>query len=64
MTRFLVLYRSSTTAAQRMAEATPEQARAGMDMWLKWAATAKDAIVDLGGGTIEALEFLPMPGLS
>jgi hypothetical protein len=105
MTKFLVLYRSATTAAEQMAAGTPEQAQAGMDAWMSWAQRAGDAVVDLGsplsvveaggdsgdpvggfsilqaddaealtkvldghphaamGGTIEILEFLPMPGM-
>jgi hypothetical protein len=105
MSKYLVLYRSTTTAADQMAGATPEQAQAGMDAWMTWAQSAGDAIVELGaplgvidaggdagdpiggfsvlqadsaealqrvldghphtamGGTIEVLEFLPMPGM-
>jgi hypothetical protein len=48
MTRYMVLYRASTSAAEQMAKATPEQARAGMEAWMKWASQAGDAIVDLG----------------
>ena len=110
MTRFIVLYRSAVSAKDQMASATPEQARAGMEAWMAWAAKAGDAIVDLGaplesaahagpgsvsddaaqvtgfsilqaesageltallnehphlhmaGGSIDVLEFLPMPG--
>ena len=105
MTKFLVLYRAPSTAAEQMAAGTPEQAQAGMDAWMAWAQRAGDAVVDLGaplavveaggdagdpiggysvlqaedaealvkvldghphaamGGTIEILEFLPMPGM-
>ena len=48
MAKFLVLYRSATTAAEQMAAGTPEQARAGMDAWMAWAQRAGDAVVDLG----------------
>jgi hypothetical protein len=48
MTKFLVLYRASTTAAEQMASGTPEQAQAGMDAWMAWAQKAGDSIVDLG----------------
>src|SRR3954451_11009582 len=48
MTKYLVLYRSSTTAAEQMAGASPEQAQAGMDAWMTWAQKAGDAVVDLG----------------
>jgi hypothetical protein len=105
MTKFLVLYRATSTAAEQMAAGTPEQAQAGMEAWMAWAQRAGDAVVDLGsplavveaggdagdpiggysvlqaedaealvkvldghphaamGGTIEILEFLPMPGM-
>jgi hypothetical protein len=48
MKRFLVLYKSSTTAGQMMAASTPEQMQAGMEDWQRWAAKAGDAILDLG----------------
>src|SRR5262249_48508413 len=34
MTKFLVLYRSSVSAAEQMAAGTPEQAQAGMAAWM------------------------------
>jgi|SRR5262252_4848767 len=48
MKKFLVLYKSSVPAAQQMASATPEQMKAGMDLWRAWAQHAQKAIVDLG----------------
>jgi hypothetical protein len=108
MTKFMVLYRSEVSARDMMAGASQEQAQAGMDAWMNWAAKAGDAIVDLGspladaahlgpsapssphvtgfsvlqaesadaltaildghphldtGGSIEILEFLPVPGM-
>ena len=48
MTKYLVLYRAATSAREQMANATPEQAKAGMDAWMAWAQRAGDAIVDLG----------------
>src|SRR5947199_234372 len=48
MTRYLVLYRSTISAAEQMAAGTPEQAQAGMDAWTTWAQKAGDAVVDLG----------------
>ena len=48
MAKFLVLYRSATTAAEQMAAGTPEQAQAGMEAWMTWAQRAGDAVVDLG----------------
>jgi hypothetical protein len=48
MPKFLVLYRSPVSAREQMANATPEQAQAGMEAWQSWAKQAGPAIVDLG----------------
>ena len=48
MSKFLVLYRSPVSARDQMANATPEQAQAGMQAWQSWAERAGSAIVDLG----------------
>jgi hypothetical protein len=48
MTKFMVLYRSSTSARDQMANAAPEQMKAGMEAWMQWAGKAGDAVVDLG----------------
>lgn len=48
MKKFLVLYHAPISAKKQMAMATPEQAKAGMDAWMKWAKKASKSIVDLG----------------
>jgi len=48
MKKFLVLYESSVPATEQMGKASPEQAKAGMDLWMAWAKKAGSAIVDLG----------------
>jgi hypothetical protein len=48
MTKFLVVYRSSVSAAEQLAGGTPEQAQAGMEAWMTWAQKAATAIVDMG----------------
>jgi hypothetical protein len=48
VSKFLVLYRSPVSAREQMANATPEQAQAGMQAWQEWAESAGSAIVDLG----------------
>jgi hypothetical protein len=48
MKKFLVLYRSSISAKDQMAGASPEQAKAGMDAWMSWSKKAGPAIVELG----------------
>jgi hypothetical protein len=37
MSKFLVLYNSPAPAVEMMANATPEQAPAGMEAWMAWA---------------------------
>jgi hypothetical protein len=51
VTKYLLLYRSSVSAADQMANATPEQAQAGMDAWMTWGGKAGSAIVDMGSPT-------------
>ena len=48
MTRFLVLYEAPTSAMEQMAKATPAQAKAGMDAWMKWRDRNSTSIIDLG----------------
>ena len=48
VSKFLVLYRSPTTAQEQIAKATPEQAQAGMEAWQSWMEEAGAAIADLG----------------
>jgi hypothetical protein len=51
MTKYLLLYRASVSASDQMANATPEQAQAGMDAWMTWADKAGSAITDMGSPT-------------
>lgn len=48
MSRYMLLYRAPSSAVEQMAGATPEEAQAGMDAWMRWAERAGDRIVDLG----------------
>jgi hypothetical protein len=48
MSKFMVLYRSSTSAREQMANATPEQMEAGMAQWRAWAEKVGYALTDLG----------------
>ena len=52
MTKYLLLYRSPVSARDQMANATPEQAQAGMDAWMTWAGKAGSAILDMGAPTM------------
>jgi hypothetical protein len=48
VSKFLVLYRSPVSAREQLANASPEQAQAGMQAWQAWVEKAGPAIVDLG----------------
>ena len=48
MAKFMVLYRSSVSAQEQMASASPERAQAGMEMWMRWAERVGPAMVDMG----------------
>jgi hypothetical protein len=48
MSKFLVLYQALVSAADQMAQATPEQAQAGMEAWMAWAGRVGSALVDMG----------------
>ena len=53
MTKFLVLYRADATAAEQMANSTPEQRQDGMKAWMDWFGKAGSAVVD-GGSPLSA----------
>jgi hypothetical protein len=48
MAKFMILYRATMSVRDQLANATPEQMKAGMDAWMVWAGKAGDAVVDLG----------------
>jgi len=48
MPKYLVLYRASSDAQAQMGDMTPEQAQAGMELWMQWAGKAGSSLVDLG----------------
>src|SRR4051812_37257481 len=48
MKKYLVLYRAPQSARAQMANATPEQRKAGMDGWMAWMGRCGQSIVDMG----------------
>lgn len=49
MKKYFVLYMAPVAEFQKLMEhSTPEQAKAGMDAWMKWADAHKADLVDLG----------------
>lgn len=48
MKKYMALYMAPASAIEQMMKATPEQMKAGMDEWMKWAKSNDKAIVELG----------------
>ena len=48
MRKYLVLYRAPVSAQEQMAQASPDQAKAGMDAWMTWAKKAGPGVLELG----------------
>ena len=48
MRKYIVLYTAPITAAEQFAQATPEQAQQGMQLWFDWQAKLGDGLVDMG----------------
>jgi len=49
----MVLYKSSQTAAEQMAQGTPEQREEAMKLWGAWMQKVGDALVDVGAPLAE-----------
>lgn len=48
MKKFIVIYHAPMEAAQKMAMATPEEAKKGMEPWMAWAQKIGSGMVDMG----------------
>lgn len=48
MTKFVALYLAPASAFAQMKDMSSEQAKAGMDLWMKWAKQNEKSIVELG----------------
>lgn len=48
MKKFIALYMARAATVRKMMKATPEQAKSGMDDWMKWAKKNEKAILELG----------------
>jgi hypothetical protein len=61
MEKYLVLYRSTTTAGEQMAAGTPEERQASMNAWMAWGASTGDALLDWGSPTQPVTDADPGP---
>src|SRR3978361_2054450 len=59
MHRFIVLYRAPQKVAERFAQATPEQAQQGMQLWVDWANKLGPALLDAGKPLGNAMTVQP-----
>jgi hypothetical protein len=59
MSKFMILYRSSVSAGEQLAAATPEQQQAGMEAWRVWAEKTGYAIADLGAPLAHTIHVGP-----
>jgi hypothetical protein len=59
MKKFLVLYKAPQASFDKAMKASPEEAKAGMDLWLKWGEKAGKMLLDMGAPLGEAIEVTP-----
>lgn len=48
MKKFIVIYHAPMDAVKQMSSATPDQQKAGMEGWMKWAQKCGNQLVDMG----------------
>lgn len=48
MNRYIVLYKAPTSVRHRFAQATPDEAQQGVQLWIDWQQRVGDALVDAG----------------
>jgi hypothetical protein len=64
MKKFLVLYKAPPSAFEQMMKATPEQQKAGMEVWMAWSKKAAATIVDMGAPLGKSLRVTKGGGAS
>ncbi len=56
MRKYIVLYSAPVRAAEQFAQATPEQAQQGMQLWFDWKEKLGSGLVDLGNQLGNAMQ--------
>jgi hypothetical protein len=64
MGRYIVLYEAPLGVAERFAQATPEEAMAGMQLWVDWAQRIGPGLVDPGKPLGNAVRVTPRSAAS
>jgi len=59
MHRFIVLYRAPQRVAERFAQATPQEAQQGLQLWVDWAARIGPSLIDAGKPLGNAVSVKP-----
>jgi hypothetical protein len=59
MKKFLVLYKASPAAFEKMTKSSPEQQKAGMEAWMTWSKKSASSIVDMGAPLGKSLRVTP-----
>ena len=59
MKKFIVLYHAPVDAVKQTAIATPEQQAKAMEMWVQWAKSCGDKLVDLGSPLMNSQQMIP-----
>lgn len=59
MKKFIVLYHAPVDAMEQSTGATPEEQAKGMEVWMKWAHSCGDKLVDLGTPLINGQQLKP-----
>ena len=48
MKKFIVTYHATESALKQMENTSPEDAKKGMELWMKWADKCGNNLIDLG----------------
>lgn len=59
MGRYIVVYHAPLSARERLAQATPEQAMAGVQQWVAWAQKLGASLLDPGRPFGQTVELTP-----
>lgn len=59
MRRYIVLYSAPKTVAERFAQATPEQAQQGLQLWVDWQKKIGTGLIDPGKPLGNAMNVTP-----
>jgi hypothetical protein len=64
MKKYIVLYHAPASMVKQAAKVTPEQAKAGMEGWMKWAAKCGKQLLDMGAPLAGGIHLSPDGGAS